>query len=208
MLFYQFSRRRCIHYLIFSIVSNILKADSRIGRYIYSDILTHKKLLGLQNNMESFLNKMSEPEFIQYLENAIQEYARENIESGRWLSEGAIERSHSDHERLLPKGIETKNNYLFNILSPEDGGIVGSLWLSIEEHAQNNSAFIYDIEVNKNYRRKGYATGALREIEEFVKTLGIKTLGLHVFRQNTSAQKLYASLGYNIVSTNMVKSLA
>nr|MBX2850088.1 hypothetical protein [Acidiferrobacterales bacterium] len=77
MLFYQFSRRRCIHYLIFSIVSNILEAVSRMGRYIYSDILTHKKLLGLQNNMESFLNKMSEPEFIQYLENAIQEYARE-----------------------------------------------------------------------------------------------------------------------------------
>ena len=158
--------------------------------------------------MASILKKMSTPDYVQYLEHAVPEYARENVESGRWLYEGAIERSRSDHERLLPEGIETRNNYLFNILSPEDGCIAGSLWLSIEAHAQNSSAFIYDIEVKKNYRRKGLATSALIEIEAFVQALDIKNLGLHVFRQNTSAQKLYASLGYHTVSTNMAKSLA
>jgi ribosomal protein S18 acetylase RimI-like enzyme len=158
--------------------------------------------------MTSFLKKMSQPEFVQYLDNAIPEYARENVESGRWQPEGAVERSRSDHERLLPEGIETKNNYLFNIISPTDDCNVGSLWLSIEEHDQNNSAFIYDIEVNPRYRRKGFATSALNEIEDIVKGLGIETLGLHVFRHNISAEKLYTSLGYNIVSTNMAKSLA
>lgn len=158
--------------------------------------------------MASILKKMSKLEFTQYLEYAVPEYARENVESGRWVSEGAIERSRLDYERLLPDGIETTNNYLFNILSPADKCIAGSLWLAIEKHAQISSAFIYDIEVKKNYRRKGLATNALIEIEAFVKALDIKTLGLHVFRQNTSAQKLYSCLGYSVVSTNMTKSLA
>lgn len=66
--------------------------------------------------MASILKKMSKSEFVQYLEHAVPEYARENVESGRWLSEGAIERSRLDYERLLPEGIKTKNNYLFRNL--------------------------------------------------------------------------------------------
>jgi ribosomal protein S18 acetylase RimI-like enzyme len=37
--------------------------------------------------------------------------------------------------------------------------------------------------------------------------MGLRAIGLHVFNQNTSAQALYRSLGYEVTSVNMLKHL-
>ncbi len=156
--------------------------------------------------MPTFLRKMTQKSFEEYLDKAIHAYAFNNIESGRWQEEGALERSRADHENLLPDGINTKNNYLFEIVSRDDC-IVGFLWLAIEDKFGAKSAFIYDIAIYEGYRRLGYARQALKDLELFVKNLGIYKIGLHVFHQNKSAQSLYESMGYSVVSFNMAKSI-
>ncbi len=158
--------------------------------------------------MQSKLRNMTDIAFSEYLEKAIPDYARDNIESGRWAEQGAIERSREDHKRLLPEGIKTPNNHLFEIISVDQECAVGVLWLAVEDKYGIKTAFIYDIEVKEEYRRKGYARSALLELENFASNLSIDSIGLHVFRQNSSAQALYNSLGYNVVSSNMVKSIA
>jgi len=118
--------------------------------------------------------------------------------------EGAIERSRADYQKFLPDGIHTGNNYLFKVLSPQRVP-VGILWLATEE--LTHSAFIYDIEIDADYRRQGFATQALNDADEFARSLGMKSIGLHVFQQNRAAQILYTSLGYKTVSVNMAKPL-
>ena len=158
--------------------------------------------------MPILLRKMTQKSFEEYLEKAIPAYAFNNIESGRWPEEGALERSRADHESLLPDGINTKNNYLFEVISRNEDCIVGFLWLAIDDKFGSKSAFIYDIAIYEGYRRLGYARQALKDLESFVKDLGIYKIGLHVFHQNKSAQSLYDSMGYSVVSSNMAKSIA
>jgi ribosomal protein S18 acetylase RimI-like enzyme len=159
------------------------------------------------NIMPIRLKPMTDIKFSEYLENAISSYACENVDSGRWLEQGAIERSREDHEQLLPEGVNTKNNYLFEILSEADECSVGIVWLALEDKYGVKTAFIYDIEVKPAFRRKGYARSALLELESLASKQGIGSIGLHVFRQNSAAQNLYKAMGYSVVSSNMVKSI-
>jgi ribosomal protein S18 acetylase RimI-like enzyme len=155
--------------------------------------------------MSSILKFMSEDTYSKYMEDAIPSYAHENIKSGRWPEERAIERSREDHKKLLPDGIQTKNNHFFEIRSVDNDHSVGYLWIAIEDNFGSRSAFIYDIAISKEHRRQGYAKRALKDLEKFVKDQNINSLSLHVFRQNSAAQSLYTALGYKVVSTNMVK---
>jgi ribosomal protein S18 acetylase RimI-like enzyme len=67
--------------------------------------------------------------------------------------------------------------------------------------------FIYDLEIKAEHRRQGYAKLALKEIEDFAATHNIVNIGLHVFSHNNAAQNLYAEMGYETVSVNMVKKI-
>ena len=155
----------------------------------------------------SFLVSMSKPFFASYIEELIVQYARENVESGRWQKTGSLTRSRRDIERLLPRGIETDNNHFFEMKVPEVNETVGMIWLSLENSSTTSTVFIYDLEIKAEHRRKGYAKLALKEIEDFAATHNIVNIGLHVFSHNSAAQKLYAKMGYETVSVNMVKRI-
>lgn len=148
---------------------------------------------------------MNEESFSHYRQHAIPAYAKDNVESGRWQESGALERSEQDFDRLLPEGLSSKSNYLFNVIENESGNNVGYIWVKVEDNLHTKSAFIYDIEIYENYRRRGYAKSGLRCIEKMVADLGVTTLGLHVFNHNSAAMALYNSFGYQLVSHNMSK---
>ena len=151
--------------------------------------------------MQVSLKLMSEETFREYLNLVIPSYANDNIESGRWDKEGALERSKKEYDHLLPEGLESKNNYLFNVVEHNNNNNVGYIWVKVD----SKSAFIYDIGISEDYRRKGYAKSALNLIEGVVSKLGVTSIGLHVFNQNSGAQALYNSFGYQVVSHNMRK---
>ena len=157
--------------------------------------------------MSVSLKTMNEVSFAEYLKAIIPVYANDNVESGRWEKSEALERAKKDYARLLPQGLESENDYLFNVIENISSKDVGYIWVKVEEHNQTKSAFIYDVGIDENYRRKGYARAALYCIEKVVADLGVTSLGLNVFNHNVGAQALYNSLGYQVVSHNMKKSI-
>jgi len=148
---------------------------------------------------------MTEDEFAAYLEKTVPNYAAENVRAGYWPENGALERSREVYQNLLPQGVHTENNYLFRIQIDETGEKAGILWMKHE--APRKHGFVYDISLDESQRGKGYGKKAMLALEEFAKSLGLKTIGLHVFTHNTTAMKLYAGLGYEVTSQAMVKNL-
>lgn len=146
--------------------------------------------------------------FEAFLEKAIADYADDNVESRRWQSTGALERWRADFKRLLPAGLATPHQYLFEIKAAAEGPCIGHVWFAIEERLGMRSAFVYDVEIGMNWRRQGHATRAFRELEIAAAKLGAASVGLHVFGFNSGAQAFYARMGYEVSGINMTKRLA
>ena len=152
------------------------------------------------------LSPMTEDDFRAFLEEAIAGYAASNVKSGRWSAETAMAQSKVEFDRLLPKGLATPDNYLYRILGHESEP-VGILWWAAVDNGGVRGAFIYEIRVQEAFRRQGHAKRAIQALEPIVREHGIHRLGLHVFAYNEGAQALYRSLGFEVTSLNMLKSL-
>jgi ribosomal protein S18 acetylase RimI-like enzyme len=145
--------------------------------------------------------------FPAFLKRAIAGYAKQNVESGRWPAEAALELSRAEHQRLLPEGIASKDNHIFEIHDPATDAVVGSLWLGVQNRTGLPLAYVFNIEIAPEHRRRGHAARALKALEPIVRELGLSAIGLNVFAYNTGAQALYASLGYEVTALSMRKSL-
>ena len=153
------------------------------------------------------LVRMSEASFAAFVANAVAGYADQNVASGRWPAEDALERSRAQHDKLLPQGLATPDNHFFEIRDEASHAAVGSLWVAVVDHSGTRIAFVYDIRIDEAFRRQGHAKRAFKALEPFVKSLGLSTIGLHVFAFNADARALYESLGYGVTSINMHKHL-
>lgn len=145
--------------------------------------------------------------FAGYRDAAASGYAADNVTSGRWPQEGALQRSYEDFDESLPQGLGTPQNFLYDIVSRRSGAVVGVIWFAIVVKNGLSSAFVYDIEVKPEFRRQGFARAAFGELEPLVKALDLPSIGLHVFGNNPAAQALYQSLGYRVTGINMLKQL-
>ena len=76
---------------------------------------------------------MRQEVFAEYMESSIIGYAEDNIASGRWPAGGALERSATEFHKLLPQGLATPKNHLFEIKATGDGPTVGFLWFAEED---------------------------------------------------------------------------
>ncbi len=146
--------------------------------------------------------------FASYLESAVIGYAEDNVTSGRWPRESALARAKAEFERLLPQGLATPSNHIFEIRESKEGATVGSLWFLEHEIFGNRSAFVYDLKVSEQYRRQGHAKRAFFAFESVALKLNISNIALHVFEHNTNARALYHELGYSITGVNMRKSIS
>lgn len=146
------------------------------------------------------LKPMSDADFKAYLEILIPEYAQEHVKGGRWTAEEALVESRAEIEKLLPKGVATENQYLFNIFADNEPERVGILWFAV----QQGKVFIYDIVIYDAFRRRGYASQAFVALEEKVRELGLNTISLHVFGHNHAARAMYQKLGF--IETNVMMS--
>jgi ribosomal protein S18 acetylase RimI-like enzyme len=150
---------------------------------------------------------MTEEAFLDYVEAAVPAYAQENIASGRWPAEGALERARADIGSLLPLGPETPDHHLLEIVAGVDGPVVGVVWLSIHRAHGGCTAFVYDLAVKPEHRRQGHANRAMRELEKLALAAGATSIGLNVFAHNHGAQRLYQQLGFTPTNFNMRKPL-
>ncbi len=155
----------------------------------------------------TILVPMRDEEFDAFLASSAAAYADDKIRSGSWLEEGAHDRALADLKNSLPQGIDTPNNYLFHILASPETVVVGYVWCATHDNYGQRTAFVYDVEIKPEFRRQGYATDAFKAVQEHVMTLGIESIGLHVFAFNEGAIALYKKLGFQVTGVNMQKKL-
>lgn len=72
------------------------------------------------------------------------------------------------------------------------GEIVGCAFL----HMRRLSGFVFNVNVNEPYRRKGIGRALMEHVEREVRRLGRRWVGLHLDDGNAPAQRLYEGLGY------------
>ena len=149
---------------------------------------------------------MTQPEFDSWLPGSIAGYAHEHVASGGWPEAGSLERSRAEHESLLPQGLATPGHHLWSIKRTPDRQAVGMLWVH-EQKTPAQAAYIYNIEIGAEHRRKGYAEKAMLLLEDEARRMGLHTIRLHVFGHNAAARPLYEKLGYLPTNIMMAKKI-
>jgi ribosomal protein S18 acetylase RimI-like enzyme len=149
---------------------------------------------------------MTQTQFQRYLEAAIPLHAHDNVASGEWPAESAMEWARAEQEEALPQGMLTPGHFFYEIRDESDE-VVGSVWFALVDRASYRSAHIYDVYIQPIHRRRGHAARALQLVESEIRALGVSNIGLHVFRHRTEAQALYQRLGYSTTGLNMHKKI-
>jgi ribosomal protein S18 acetylase RimI-like enzyme len=156
---------------------------------------------------------MDNAAFDRLMARLVPEYAAEKVEAGNWPEEGSIERAEAETGKLLPRGLETPDHWLWTIRessgpsgSPDEGQDVGIMWVARRE-PESPELFIYDIEVLANARGRGVGRAALEALEAWARAEGFRSIGLHVFGSNGVARRLYQRLGYAETNVMMRKDL-
>ena len=153
------------------------------------------------------LRQMTEPEYADWLAVVIPSYAADKVALHRWTAEEAVDRAKKEYEQLLPKGLQTENNYFYAVLNGS-GQTVGSLWFVEAPRVGYRVAYVFDIFVKSEHRRQGHANRALAALEIEAAARGLAGIALQVFGHNLSARSLYSKLGYSPTNINLYKPLS
>ncbi len=151
------------------------------------------------------LIEMTEAQFDSFIDALLPEYADDKVRAGDWSEAEAMSKARAQIGALLPDGPATNEHYLFAASS--EGRQVGVLWLGEQERAGKRSAFIYEIQIFEQFRRRGYGAQTLSALEEKVRDLGMGEISLHVFGRNQAARNLYAKHGFVEVDVTMAKTI-
>lgn len=153
------------------------------------------------------LEPMTEEQFGRWRESHTRDYADDKVRSGAWSAEEALRLAEESTEKALPQGLATKDHYLFSVEDEAEDRQVGTIWFGVMDWGVGPAAFVYDVLVFDEFRRKGYGEQAMLALEDKVKELGLDTIALHVFGYNQGALKLYEKVGYEVTDVNMAKRL-
>ena len=151
------------------------------------------------------LRQMSEDEYAAWRPRSLETFAEDLARATGRPLEAARGRAQAVFEDLLPDGLATARTWLWIVLDA-DGGRVGTLWIGPHPQRQE-AAFVYDLEIEEPFRRRGHGRAAMLAAEGLVAQAGVTELGLSVFGFNGSAKDLYDSIGYTVVATQMTKPL-
>ena len=80
---------------------------------------------------------------------------------------------------------------------------MGLLWVQVK----GQNAFIYDFQLDEEFRGKGFGKQALAAMDEELKSMNVQSVGLHVFGDNVNAQELYKKMGFEVTGMHMKKRL-
>ncbi len=148
---------------------------------------------------------MSEGEFEQWWDATMESYAQDLAQATGRPLEAARKRASVQGAEMLPHGLRSANTWLMIICDDSDA-LVGTLWVG-RHPERDDCAYVYDIEVDESRRGEGLGRAAMLAAEELVRDAGFREIGLNVFGFNEAAQRLYASLDYRIVATQLTKRL-
>lgn len=153
------------------------------------------------------LLKMNKEDFDKYIAHSVVEYAKEKVKAGIWAEQEAYKLSEETFSRLLPNGVDTEKQHLFNIVDGDTEARIGYLWLNIYESLNGKQAFIYDIYLFEEFQGKGYGTDTMKAIDAEAKNHNVVKIALHVFSHNKRAIALYKKSGYEDTDLIMAKNI-
>ena len=156
--------------------------------------------------MKIDLRTMTQPEFDEYREHAVESLAFDLAEAHGTSPEEARQAAQRSFETLVPDGrLPAPDQHLYTIL--KNGSPVGTLWFCVRSDRQTKEAFVLALWIEPSRRREGIGAATMQMLESLVGDLGIDCIGLNVFEHNRSARALYEGLGYVPLSTQMGKRL-
>ncbi|MFC1407762.1 GNAT family N-acetyltransferase [Streptacidiphilus sp. N1-12] len=136
-------------------------------------------------------------EYGSWLAAETQGYLGELVAHGLSFEEAGA-KAYADHAELLPQGLDTPDTVL-SLLESGDAGPVGSIWVHTRFRELPDGtplAWVFDIVVDEAQRGRGHGRALMLLAERECLARGVGQLGLNVFADNRTAQRLYASLGY------------
>jgi ribosomal protein S18 acetylase RimI-like enzyme len=153
----------------------------------------------------TILAPMPAERFPEFVDAAAASHAADNVASGRWSAQEAEALARAELERLLPNGHGTPDHYLYDIKSEPEGAALGFVWFANLARGSKRVAYLFQLLVLPQHRRRGHARAALAAVEALAAEQGLTTLALNVFGSNLAAQELYRSVGYVVTSMSMQK---
>jgi GNAT superfamily N-acetyltransferase len=150
------------------------------------------------------LESKSSQELASWMPDMKEHYIAERIKAGE-NAEVARTMSVSQFAELFPDGSPAAGQHVMNVL--EDEEIVGTLWMGRPFSGDGLTWFIFDIEIVKDMRGRGFGRAAMEAAEEWTRERGGTRVALNVFGPNLSARSLYDSLGYEVLATSMFKDI-
>jgi ribosomal protein S18 acetylase RimI-like enzyme len=150
------------------------------------------------------LDNKTADELADWLPGMFEHYIAERIKAGE-ERESAEKLSALQRDQLFPNNAPAADQFIMNIIG--DDGVVGTLWLGRPLNGSRDTWFVFNIEIDKDFRGKGLGRAAMEAAEEWTRERNGTRLGLSVFGPNLTARSLYDSLGYEVMATAMFKDL-
>ena len=123
---------------------------------------------------------------------------------GREITEEEARREFEEFEKSDPLDPWGADHQVY-FAADEEGTLMGLIWLARREPFyvfKEPLAWIYNLHVVPDHRRRGVARRLLGEAEEWARLEGLRSIGLHVIDFNEPARRLYEAAGYELVSTH------
>ncbi|WP_330303228.1 MULTISPECIES: GNAT family N-acetyltransferase [unclassified Streptomyces] len=178
-----------------------LRLATTLG-YVVSNRNMAKQLDGSVADLPvgSVVRPMTEAEFVPWLANQREAFARVLIELGVPEDE-AYSKTDQGHAKFLPDGLASENTFM-SVLE-HDGVPVGVLWVGLWP----DMAFVLDVEADAEHRGHGHGRTLMLVAEAQAVAAGRNRIGLNVYAGNTPAERLYESLGYETTMYHLYKNL-
>lgn len=150
---------------------------------------------------------MTEEDFESHLPDIMADYVAEQIRVGNWSPADADALANAQRRQLLPHGFSTPGMHWY-VAQTATNVPIGYLWLATEPtDASADGAWIYAIEIQPEFRGRGFGRRLLAAAEHEARRLGATAVALNVFGPNRVARRLYESSGYDVTSLQMRKPL-
>ena len=91
------------------------------------------------------IRPMPQEAYAAFFEDAAAGYAAQNVAGGRWLPEDAADLARAETARLLPQGLQTPDNHLFEVVDSKTAQVVGYVWFAEAPRGSVKVAFVAQV---------------------------------------------------------------
>lgn len=144
---------------------------------------------------------MDDTTFEDYMATSAVSYARDRMRTDRISEPDALRFVAEQRSAILTQGMNTPDHYFYGLFDEDRNVVVGRVWLYLSQ--KKHAAFLYDIVIFEDQRRKGYGQSAIAGLREMCKLYDVPQLWLNVFGHNESARSFYESLGFEVSALHL-----